>query len=208
MFREKPGIEIEKCDALTKEILDLFDRQVSKEVLEGPTMSALEFLWNQSNLLAELVEQRPESQGRSGREYFDGVRLGELAYEIALRLRERGFQSVEEIALRIRLKALTRVQGHYYHIIGPAMTEHAQILANLERFSEAAKSYDSVISDFSWLLDEVEDSDGELDEEDKVSLESLRTALSYRLEFGELSHDAAADLKLKQSRVAKLLSNP
>ncbi len=169
-------------------------------------MNALEFLWDQSNFLAELVEQRPENQGRSGQEYFDGVRLGELAYEIALRLRQRELRNPEEIALRIRLKALTRVQGHYYDIIGPAMIEHAQVLTELERFAEARQNYDCVISDFSWLLDEVEDTGSELDDGDKVSIESLHTALVRRLKLGELSHDTAADLKKKQSRAAKLLS--
>lgn len=119
------SLDIEKCIKITNDLTDLFDENTSSAELEAPTMEGLCFLWDQSNVLFDLVNARDNSQGRSGKDYFDGVKLGELAYSIAQKLKVRNLLNPQEIALRIRLKASVQVQSHYHHIIGPAMLEHS-----------------------------------------------------------------------------------
>lgn len=99
------------------------------------------------------------------------------------------------------------MQGHYHHVIGPAMLEHSDLLVELGRTEAAAGSYDCVISDFSWLLDEYDGSDDAVIDEDSVSLESLHRALSRRLEIGGLAEDAAVQLQRSRERAERILSS-
>jgi hypothetical protein len=168
-------------------------------------MEALEFLWNQTNLLYDLVHARPKHEGRSASDYFDGVKLGELAYQIAVRLRARGLSVPEEIALRVRLKALLQVQGHYHHIIGPAMIEHSELLEKLGRNEEASANYDCVIADFSWLISEYDESGYLPNSEDSVSLQALYVALTQRLKF-ELGDSEKELIEWKARMIRALLS--
>jgi hypothetical protein len=132
--------------------------------------------------------------------------LGELTYKIALKLRTRNLTNLEEIALRIRLKAILQVQCHYHHIIGPAILEHCALLEKLDRIEEATGNYDCIISDFSWFLNDYGTDERVENEEDLVSIQSLNKALALRL-----SHDASlqekSDLEEKHRRVELLLLN-
>ena len=63
MAEKTPGIEVETCAALTKWVFARFESGVFDDELEAPIMEALRFLWDQSNLLHDLVQDRPEGQG-------------------------------------------------------------------------------------------------------------------------------------------------
>jgi hypothetical protein len=195
-------LEIDKSTEITQKVCELLESDASIADIETPTMEALKFLWNQTNLLYDLVHGRPEKEGRSGRDYFDGVKLGELAYQIALRLRKRGLKFPEEIALRVRLKALLQVQGHYHHIIGPAMIEHSELLEKLGRNEEASANYDCIISDFSWLISGYAHSNDLPNEEDSISIHSLYMALTQRLKFDV----ADSERKIIEEKIRKIRS--
>ncbi len=200
------SLEIDRCIEVTDNLCNLFDSGASRDNLESPTMEALRYLWDQANFLYDLVQGRPECEGRSGKDYFDGVKLGELAYRIALKLRTRNLTNPEEIALRIRLKAILQVQGHYHHIIGPAMLEHCEVLEILDRIEEAIDNYDCIISDFSWFLDNYSEDEEVENEEDALSIQSLQKALVLRLNHElPLVEKSALELKLKKAEL--LLSN-
>jgi hypothetical protein len=200
------SLDIEKCIEITNDLSELFDAKTSSDELETPTMAGLRFLWDQSNVLFDLVKARDESQGRSGKDYFDGVKLGELAYLIAQKLKSRNLLNPQEIALRIRLKALLQVQAYYHHIIGPAMLEHSQLLERLDRIDEAIDNYECIISDFSWTLNEYDSNEKiELDE-DLISVQSLNSAIKFRLRHG-LSKIEKEELEKKLSKTEELLSN-
>ncbi len=70
------SLEIDKCIEVADNLCDQFDSDTSSNNLESPTMEVLRFLWDQANLLYDSVQKRPENEGRSGRDYFDGVKLG------------------------------------------------------------------------------------------------------------------------------------
>jgi len=199
------SLNIDKCINLANNLCDLFDTDVPTADLESVTMETLRYLWNQANLLYDLVQERPKEEGRSSRDYFDGVKLGELASKIALRLRSRELLSIEDIALRIQLKALLQVQGHYHHIIGPAMLAHCEVLEKLGQNQEAQENYDCIISDFSWFLDEYDNSN-EIDyDEDIISIKSLHKALELRLK-GKLSLKEKDIIEEKKKKTKALLS--
>lgn len=200
------GINILRCEKETEKLLQLFESNAPRAKLEKSTMAVLEYLWNQSNFLYDLVQKAPKAGGRSGRDYFDGVRLGELAYKIALRLREYGAKSAEEIALNVRLKAILQVQAHYHHIIGPAMLEHTEVLMELGRTLEASENYLAIIEDFSFLLDEYEEEDEEASEEDIVSITSLLTALTKYVEINNLSNEETRQMEIKINKANKIIS--
>ncbi len=196
------SLEIDKCIEVADNLCDQFDSDTSSNNLESPTMEVLRFLWDQANLLYDSVQKRPENEGRSGRDYFDGVKLGELAHKIALKLRARNLTNPEEIALRIRLKAILQVQGHYHHIIGPAMLEHCEVLESLGRVEEAMENYYCIISDFSWLLNDYDENEKVENEEDVVSIQSLHKALALRLNQElPLQEKQALEEKLKNAEL-------
>lgn len=200
------SLDIEKCIEVTNNLSELFDANTSSDELETPTIDGLRFLWNQSNVLFDLVKARDEDQGRSGKDYFDGVKLGELAYSIAQKLKSRNLLDAQEIALRIRLKAVLQVQAHYHHIIGPAMLEHSQLLEKLDRNDEAIDNYECIISDLSWFLNEYDINEKiELDE-DLISVQSLNSAIKCRLRY-DLSTAEREELDKKLSKTEKMLSN-
>lgn len=200
------SLDIEKCIKITNDLTELFDANTSSAELEAPTMEGLRFLWDQSNVLFDLVKARDDSQGRSGKHYFDGVKLGELVYSIAQKLKIRNLLNPQEIALRIRLKALVQVQSHYHHIIGPAMLEHSQLLEKLDRNDEAINNYECIIADFSWLLNEYNINEKiELDE-DLISVQALNSAIKSRLRY-EISTIEKEKLEKKLLKTEKLLSN-
>ncbi len=147
MEDNRNSLDIEKCIEIANNLCELIDANTSYSEFEVPTTEGLRFLWDQSNVLFDLVKARDESQGRSGKDYFDGVKLGELAYSIAQKLKSRNLLIPQEIALRIQLKALLQVQAHYHHIIGPAMLEHSEVLEKLDRNDEAIENYGCIISD-------------------------------------------------------------
>lgn len=188
-------------------MIQLYEDKAPEDQLESCTMESLKFLWDQSDVLHDLVRTRPKEQGRSARDYFDGVKLGELAHQIALKLREYGVRNIEEIALRLRLKAFLQVQGHYHHIIGPAMLEHSELLYDLGRIDEDSQNYDSIIADFSWLLDEYRNSHADITEEDLVSAKSLLVALNKRLEIGQMPQEDFARITDKAEGVKQILAS-
>ena len=200
------GIEIDKCESCTHKLILLFESKAPDDQLKTSTMDVLKFLWDQSNLLYDLVQNKPKDQGLPAQYYADGVKLGELAYQVALKLREYGVKDVEEIALRIRLKAILQVQGHYHDVIGPAMLEHSALLCELGRIDEASGNYDCVIDDFSWLLDEYRNTRGDVGHEDLISLNALLSALNKRLEIGQLSQDAVVQIGDKIRGVERILA--
>ncbi len=199
-------LEIDRCIEVTDNLCNLFDSDTSFGNLETPTMGTLRYLWDQANLLYDSVQRKPEKEGRSGRDYFDGVKLGELAYKIALKLEARNLTNLAEIALRIRLKAILQVQGHYHHIVGPAMLEHCAVLGNLGRTEEAMENYDCIISDFSWLLDDYDEDEKIEYEEDVVSIQSLQKALTLRLTW-DIPLQEKKTLEDKLKKAGLLLSN-
>jgi hypothetical protein len=204
-MKKNIGLEIDKSAEITGKVCELLDSDATIAEIQSPTMEALEFLWNQTNLLYDLAHERPKHEGRSASDYFDGVKLGELAYQIALRLRARGLNAPEELALRVRLKALLQVQGHYHHIIGPAMIEHSELLEKLGRNEEASANYDCVIADFSWLISEYDESDYLPNSEDSISLHSLCAALTQRLKF-DLADPEREIIEWKVRKVHALLA--
>jgi hypothetical protein len=139
--------------------------------------TALRQLGVKGGRLREQAEEESDAGGgRSGALYLGAVQLAELCEALAPRLRARGLLREERSACSMRAALVTRVQGHYPHLVGPAMLAEADCLERLGERDEARQRYAAVTRDFAWLVDEYAD-DETLHAESRTELESLLRAI-------------------------------
>lgn len=155
----------------------LEDPAVSESELRTDAATVFEFLDAQVALLQKLAQGYPETLIRAD-VWTDGVTLAAIGRRLAHTLRLRGFLEMEGSATRVWLRATRQVQGHHFHIVGPAMIAGADCYERLGHYAEAAALYDALIESFAGLIDEAEQ--GEMSEERWIALDSLRAALDLR----------------------------
>jgi hypothetical protein len=127
-----------------------------------------------------------------------GATLGSMAERYAGLLNQRGFHDLEEQAQRLRCQVVLTVQGHYRHIVGPAMIACAECNERLGNALVAAEMYQAVIADFSWLVDVWARTDEAPGDEDRCSLHCLAQAIKGVLKFRPDGTDVQAMESLHQ----------
>jgi hypothetical protein len=185
MKTESSSLQIEEANRLVSNLLQLLEKKdTDADELKDIAMQTLNFLWDQTNLLADLAGGYPRKGGIRADVWSDGVELAQLGKSLGEAFRGLGMTELEEIATSIWTKATLQVQSHYHHIVGPAMLANADCNERLGRRARAADLYEAIIGDFRWLVDEWESEVEAPSEQDALSLEVLSTALKRRASLG------------------------
>lgn len=139
--------------------------------------------------------------------WMDGANLGLFAEAFAALLKDRGLTDFEEKAHTLRCMAVLAVQGHYHHIVGPAMLARAECNERLGDAVLAGRLHQAVVADFAWLVDEASGSDDAPAGDDRAALECLAVALDGVLRHRPEGVDLASTEALRD-RCAALLARP
>ncbi len=124
--------------------------------------------------------------------WLDGAVLGPMAEGLAALLNQRGLYDLEEKAQALRCMAVLAVQGHYHHVVGPAMLARAECNERLGNTQLASQLYQAVIADFAWIVDEWEATGEAPTDEDRCSLQCLSRAIEGVLKLQPDNTDARA----------------
>ncbi len=110
-------------------------------------------------------------------EWFEAIRLGEAAQELAQLFSEVGDPDGHVRALELRGRVITSTLGHCLHRVGRVMLELSAAHAARGRTEAANGLLMSLVEDSKWLVDELEAEQSPPDIEEVVALEQLRSAL-------------------------------
>ncbi len=163
-----------------------------------------------NRLLEEIttVEERANGYPQNpiaGDVWMAGFGYGNLAYALTEHFKKAGWLKREENASALWAKAVLSVCAHYHHMVGPAMIANADCNDRLGNGERATDLYESVVSDFTGLLDEVPEETRDLGEEEVTALRSLETATDRLLKRGKRAVKGV-DLLSVQLRVKKVLT--
>ena len=111
--------------------------------------------------------------------WLDGFRYAGLCKELTAHFAHANWLVRQENASALWKKATLAVCSHYHHMVGPAMLANADCHERLGNTEHAVQLYRAVISDFSFLLED-DFSDRQIDDDERVAIESLKTA-AHRL---------------------------
>ncbi|MGC4045700.1 MAG: hypothetical protein QM758_18060 [Armatimonas sp.] len=144
--------------------------------------AALTFLVEQVNTLRAKANGYPANPIQAD-VWMDGAALATHGAALTEALHETDWTEAELTAAQCWASATLAVQSHYRNLVGPAMLAMAGPAERLGDVTQAAGLYDAVIKDFEDLIDTYEGETAPLSEEDedRVALESLKTALERRL---------------------------
>src|SRR5262245_57267207 len=143
----------------------------------------------------------------SAQVWMNGAGYGNLACALTHHFRNSGWLDREETASALWAKAILAVCSHYHHMVGPAMIANADCHDRLGNPARATKMYGGVVMDFAFILDNWLDESESPTEEDRLALESLRTATDRLLSRGIHELDGI-DLSQLESKLSKVLSRP
>jgi len=113
--------------------------------------------------------------------WMDGAAYANVACALTRHFHAAGWLEPEEAASALWARATLAVCAHYRHMVGPAMLANADCHERLGDTRRAAEMYDAVVKDFECLVNEWDGLSGSPIEDDRVALESLRTALQRSL---------------------------
>lgn len=139
--------------------------------------------------------------------WMDGANLGLFAEGFASLLKDRGLIDFEEKAHTLRCMAVLAVQGHYHHIVGPAMLARAECNERLGNAEFASRLHQAVVADFAWLADEASDAEDAPAGDDRAALECLAEAIQGVLRHQPEGVDLASTEALRD-RCTALLARP
>lgn len=138
--------------------------------------------------------------------WLDGAGYANLSWALTHHFKQSGWLKQEHNASLLWAKATMAVCSHYHHLVGPAMIAHADCLDRLGNGDRAAQMYVSVVQDFSCFV--LDDSNHEAEgpsEEDRIAIESLKTAAERLLATG-MSHVGPISLATAISRAGEILA--
>lgn len=139
--------------------------------------------------------------------WMNGAGFGNLACVLTKHFQKAGWLKREENASALWAKVTLSVCSHYHHMVGPAMLANADCNDRLGNIDRATEMYGGVVKDFSFITaDWVTETDSPQNE-DRIALESLLTALERLLERGIKDLDGI-DLLLLQTQTKVVLSRP
>lgn len=146
--------------------------------------AALTFLAEQVTLLREKANGYPANPIQADI-WMEGTALATHGAALAEALHKTDWTEAELTAAQCWASATLAVQSHYRNLVGPAMLAMAEPAERLGETQYAASLYDAIIKDFEDLIDTYEGETESLSEEDedRVALESLKTALERRLDI-------------------------
>lgn len=175
------------------------DAEVAREAVEA----ALTFLAEQVTLLREKANGYPANPIQAD-VWMDGAALATHGAALAEALHETDWTEAELTAAQCWASATLAVQSHYRNLVGPAMLAMAEPAERLGEIEYAASLYDAVIKDFEDLIDTYEGEAEPLseDDDDRIALESLKTALERRLDI----HPNEAERKAQLERLLPILA--
>jgi hypothetical protein len=208
LWKRRPShLDVEETKTAAMAVIDRFDGGgMSDDEFGDAARNALRRIGDDVELMKELMKGLPEGAMR-GDVWVGGVVLASLARGLAERLRERELGVVEELGWRLHAHVTCHVQGHYHHLVGPAMLAHADCLERLAKTTEALDDYRAVIYDFVGLVEEYAAEEGPLFDEQRTAIESLKTALERHVALGGAPLERI-DIAAAQSRIASLLQRP
>lgn len=154
-----------------------------REAYGGQVLNVLE------RLNAEIERVRVQAGGYpattiAGDVWFDGVGYANLASALTQHFNKAGWLKHEHNASLLWAKATLAVCSHYHHLVGPAMIANADCQERLGNAGRA-QMYAGVAQDFLVVLDGCdEDADSPTDD-NRIAIESLRTAVVRLLAMGE-----------------------
>lgn len=123
----------------------------------------------------------------SGDVWFDGAALANYGEFLAHFLEGKALLKQQAKATNMWTGAVLSVCSHYRHMVGPAMIANAAISEKTGHLAYAKKAYSAVLQDFESVLDAYEDLEYAPEDEDRVSLTSLKAAAQRLVELGEVS---------------------
>lgn len=168
-----------------------------------PTLIALQ---EECQQLRQDADGYPANPIRADVWMHGAMSLAPLTALFAEYLRQRGQIEYEEAARGMHCMVVLSVQGHYHHIVGPAMLARAECNERLERFDFAVALYRAVVGDFSWFVEEWEPEEA-LPEEPRISLECLLQSLE-RISALDTEADDLDVLRSLADRARVILARP
>jgi hypothetical protein len=149
---------------------------------------------------------------RSAGAWMAGNDYANLAQALTLHFATSGWLLHEMNASGLWAKATLAVNAHYRHLVGPAMLAYASCKQRRGEIDEALESYAAVIRDFvceleDWMPENNVPENSAPEAEDRISLESLQTAVEQSLALGTGSVDEH-DLKTLEANVKAILNRP
>ncbi len=139
--------------------------------------------------------------------WMNGAGYGNLAQTLTLHFQNAGWLEREEKASALWARATLAVCAHYHHMVGPAMLANADCHERLGNTDRAAQMYQGIVQDFAFLVEDWSQEKAPPGEEERLALESLKTATA-RLLSREIRQIEDIDLPQLQSQIAKILLRP
>ena len=137
--------------------------------------------------------------------WVSGTGYGSLASELANHFKKVGWLEREETTTALWAKAVLAVNGHYYHMVGPAMIANADCHDRLGDTERSSSLYAAVVRDFVILLDCWTDGADPPDDNERLALDCLQNA-TKRLLAGGTSKVDSMDLTEIYGRTELVLS--
>lgn len=137
--------------------------------------------------------------------WMDGASYAGLSSALTSHFHEAGWLKREENASGLWAKATLAVCSHYHHMVGPAMLANADCHERLGDRDHAKLMYQAIVKDFSFLADDWSGESTPLNEEDRLAMESLQTALQRLIANGTNSLEGK-DLPAIQQQTEQILS--
>lgn len=143
----------------------------------------------------------------SGDAWMTGANYASHGEALTNHFAENGWLKHEANATSLWVQATLAVCSHYHHMVGPAMNASADCCRRLGDIDRAVQMWSAVVQDFALLLDEYDDDPSGPNEDDRVSIESLRESCISLQTAGNNSVDS---FKLSElvARAEAILSRP
>ncbi len=141
-------------------------------------------------LQTEVLRLREEGQAYAiaATAWAEGMACANLAMQLSQHFRAQGWLAREVQASGLWVTATLAVASHYHHLVGPAMLAYCQSLEDSGQRSAALDRYEAVFQDFVPLLDHFLEHPTVLDEDDRVSIGCLQTAVARLMADGRVAH--------------------
>ncbi len=147
-------------------------------------LDVLRFLDNQAKVLSANANDYPENPTTADI-FMDGVGLANQAEIAAAIFRIHDAAEFELHATRICANMTCSVQGHYHHVVGPRMVAFMDCLLRQDDVATALAVSEAIVADFDWILEDWEAEMQAPTDEDRISLESLQSALELQSIHGK-----------------------
>jgi hypothetical protein len=146
-----------------------------------------------------------DSEIGKGMNWIEGAGYSELAQALTIHFRNADWLKAENRASALWAKATLAVCSHYHHLVGPPMIAHADCQERLGHAEQAAQLHVCVVKDFAFIANNWTKERGSPDDDDKIALKSLKTAIEHLLSNGITTVDDM-DLRSLKRRILEITS--